>query len=69
MKSMQKQTLATFFIYGENYDVDGWFDENTPNDRFDFYDVFDKNGTCLNEGEAYYEFPTYEEIRELIDNQ
>lgn len=68
MKSMQRQTLATFFIYGKSYDIDGWFDEDTPDDVFDFYDIFDKNGTCLNEGEAYYKFPSYEEVRELIDN-
>lgn len=69
MKSMQRITLATFFIDGNDYDIDGWFDEDTPTDGFDFYDIFDKQGTCLNEGEAYYQFPTYDEVRKLIDKE
>ncbi|NBP04361.1 MAG: hypothetical protein EBU90_30625 [Proteobacteria bacterium] len=29
-----------------------------------FYHVYDKTGTCLNEGNPFYQFPTWEEVYE-----
>jgi hypothetical protein len=30
--------------------------------RVSFYDVYDKNGVCVNEGNPFYQFPTWEEV-------
>jgi hypothetical protein len=27
-----------------------------------FYDVYDKNGVCVNEGDPFYTFPTFQEV-------
>jgi len=31
----------------------------------DYYEVYDENGNCLNEGEPLYDCPTVELIKEL----
>lgn len=30
--------------------------------KVDFYDVYDDSGLCVNEGEPFYKFPTWQQI-------
>lgn len=30
--------------------------------KVSFYDVYDNSGLCVNEGEPFYEFPTWQQI-------
>jgi hypothetical protein len=32
------------------------------NRNVSFYDVYDKNGMCVNEGDPYYQLPTWQDI-------
>lgn len=41
-----------------NYDKTGCYDEP------EFYDIFDAHGKCLNLGEPYEDFPTWQEVYE-----
>lgn len=64
---MGNQIICTYYINGQQYDVVGCFDKDTPQDEFDFYDIYNTKGQCLNEGEPLYEFPTYKEIIDFLD--
>ena len=64
---MGNELKATYYILGKQYSIIGCWDKETPKNEFDFYDVYDKDGTCINEGEPFYEFPTYAELREYIE--
>jgi hypothetical protein len=44
-----------------NYD--SWEDYDKRN--VSFYDVYDKNGFCVNEGDPFYELPSWETIRKF----
>lgn len=62
------QHLATYYYVGRIVSVYGCYDSDTPDGTFDFYDVHDnKTGACLNEGDPYDEFPTWWDVRELLD--
>ena len=50
---MGNQIVATYEIDGRKVDVVGCWDDQTP-DFFDFYDLYDEHGTCLNEGDPWY---------------
>jgi len=40
---------------------DSWYDMDNRNVAF--YDVYnDKTGECVNEGDSFYEFPTWQEV-------
>jgi hypothetical protein len=43
---MGNETVATYVIEGRKYDVVGCWDEETPQGRYDFYDVYDDRGQC-----------------------
>jgi hypothetical protein len=36
--------------------------ESYDNRKIDFYDVYTENGECVNEGEPYFEFPSWDDI-------
>jgi hypothetical protein len=36
--------------------------EDYDNRKVDFYDVYDNSGLCVNEGEPFYEFPSWQDI-------
>ena len=36
--------------------------EDYDNRKVDFYDVYDDSGLCVNEGEPFYEFPSWQDI-------
>jgi len=48
---------GVFDIYA-CYDSDLDYD----NRNVSFYDVYDKAGRCVNEGDPFYQFPTWEEV-------
>ena len=51
-------------IYDETFSVYGIY--NDDNNYFDYYDVFDENGNCVNEGSPFYQLPTVEQIKEIL---
>ena len=61
------QLLATYHIGNGKYHVFGCWDEETPEYEFDFYDVHDEKGNCINEGDPFYEgLPTRDEVKALL---
>jgi hypothetical protein len=64
---MGNEVVDTFAIGGVPYDVIGCFDGETPENEFDFFDVFETtSGMCLNEGEPFYHKPSKAEVEELV---
>lgn len=39
--------------------------ENYDNRKVDFYDIYDKSGLCVNEGEPFFDMPSWNLIYEL----
>jgi len=66
---MKRQHLAYYWVFGKSYDIDGCWDEETPENQFDFYDVFDIDGNCLNEGSPFYEWPTWDAVKSLVEGR
>jgi hypothetical protein len=59
------EKVATYVMDDVLYDVfacyDSWADMDTRN--VSFYDVYNqKTGACVNEGDPFYEFPTWDDI-------
>ena len=66
-KSMTEQVAS--YIYDKNisygiYNVFACYNslEDYDNRKVDFYDIYDNSGLCANEGEPFYEFPSWDEI-------
>lgn len=51
------KNYGVFDIYA-NYETRRDFD----NRNVSFYDIYDKDGVCVNEGNPFYQFPTWEEV-------
>jgi len=64
---MGNENIAIYYIFGKKYYIIGCWDNDTPKNKFDFYDVDDENGNCINEGNPFYNFPSYNELREFIE--
>jgi len=59
--------LIAIYVYGKTrYYIYGCWDKETPENIFEFYDVYDVDGNCINEGEPFYELPTREDILEFL---
>lgn len=65
---MNDEHVATYIYdpslpYGV-YEVYACYD--SPHDRYkrnvSHYDVYDKHGGCVNEGDPFYEMPTWQEV-------
>ena len=57
-------------VRGYDIDVYGCWDERKDYNngkRADFYDIYDQDGTCLNEGDPIYRKPTRSEVEELVE--
>ena len=63
---MSSQVICTYYINGEQYDVIACFDTDTPKNYFDFYDLYNTSGECLNEGIPFYKLPSYREVIEFL---
>lgn len=46
---------------------DSWEDYDKRN--VSFYDVYDKSGQCVNEGDPLYSFPTWDFVRTYYRNE
>lgn len=64
---MGNELVAIYFICGKKYSVFGCWDNETPEYTFDFYDVHDEDGICINEGEPFWEMPNRAELKEYIE--
>ena len=64
--SLGNETVETVEVLGVSVDVVGCWDEETPEGKYDFYDLFVK-GECVNLGEPCYERPTKEDIRAFLE--
>jgi len=63
---MGNEMLAIYIIGFEKYTVYGCWDNDTLELEYDFFDVYDENGECINEGNPFWEFPTRQEIKEYV---
>ena len=64
---MGNQAVGLYWICGQEYTIYGCWDKDTKENCFDFYDVYNAEGICINEGEPFYKFPTWEELKEYLN--
>ena len=53
-------------IDGVKVDVYGCWNRDTPENEYDFYDLY-VDGQCINLGEPCYEKPTEDDIRAFLE--
>ena len=59
------ERVATYIMDDVQYDVYACYDSERDMDtrNVSFYDVYNANtGRCVNEGDPYYEFPTWQNV-------
>jgi len=56
-------TIATYKVDGRGIDVIEQEEEGTGDP---FYDLFDEDGSCLNEGDIFWDLPSIEEVKEYL---
>lgn len=59
------ELVATYVMDDVSYDVyacyDSWSDMDVR--KVSFYDIYnEKTGECVNEGDPFYNFPTWQEV-------
>jgi hypothetical protein len=71
---MGRETVDEFVYKGRCIQIDGCWDEQTPEGTYDFYEIWDVTGQpwnqsfCLTEGcEPFYERPSRREIIEFLE--
>ncbi len=64
---MGNELIAKYYINGKSYDVYGCWDKETAEGKFAFYDVYDFEGNCINEGDPFYKEPHREDVKEIIE--
>jgi|TARA_Y100000296_G_C4973588_1_gene157118 hypothetical protein len=69
---LHQDTVATYTINGQRIDVDlCWQGKGPKQDDDRFYDLYDKDGTHLNEGEPLHDdgegVPTVEAITDILN--
>ena len=62
---MGDEKLAIYYYNHKSYYIFGCWDKETPENTFEFYDIYE-GGDCVNLGEPFYEFPTRDEIIEFV---
>lgn len=68
MGAIGSELVTTITIDGYSYDIYGCYDGDTPENEFDFYDVYTADdGMCQNEGDPFYEKPSESDIKEIHD--
>lgn len=66
---MGNELVATYYYNHKSYDVYGCWDKETPENEFDFYDLYrveDGTSTCINEGDPFFVLPTRDEVIEYV---
>jgi len=71
---MNQETITTYNINGETIDVVlCWQGKEPEDDDGRFYDIYDDEGHCLNEGEPWHDdgkgIPSVSDVRWLIENR
>jgi len=61
-------SVETRVVDGVVVDIVGCWDNQTPENEYDFYDLF-VDGECINLGEPCYEKPTDDDIRAFLELQ
>ena len=66
-KTTTEQVASYFYDKNSSYGIYNVFAiynslADYDNRNVDFYDVYDDSGLCVNEGEPFYEFPTWQQI-------
>ena len=59
------ERVALYFMDDIQYSIYACYDSQRDMDKrtVSFYDVYnDKTGQCVNEGDPFYEFPTWDDI-------
>ena len=65
---MGSELVCVFFVDSAKYYLWAYYDcmNDYDNHKVGYYDLFDENGSCLNEGDPYYEFPSYKDIYDFV---
>lgn len=63
--SAGNELVKTEVVDGVKVDVYGCWDSETPENKFDFYDLY-VGGECINEGEPCYTKPTKKDIKAFL---
>jgi len=58
-------TVATHKVNGLEVDV---IEQEEVDTGDPFYDLFDEDGSCLNEGDIFWEQPTLEEVKAYLSS-
>lgn len=66
MAGSTSETVRTVTVDGTDLDVVGYYDSDTNDTGFDFFDVFDTDGACLNVGAPFFEPPFDDEVADLL---
>jgi len=64
---MGSEIVATHSVNGQAVVVYGCWDEDTPDEQYDFYDIYNTAGDCLNIGEPFYDVPSPLMILEFLN--
>ena len=64
--SLGNEHVAWFDAGGRVVEIVGCWDGETPENKYDFYDLL-LDGVCINLGEPCYEYPTEEDIRAFLE--
>jgi len=64
---MGNQLMAQYYVLGNVYNIYGRWDKETPEYEFDFYDIFNEQGYCINEGNPFYTFPSWKKVYEYVE--
>ena len=65
---MESEIVGTYYIGDQKYYLYGAYKDMTPENEYDFYDIYDSNGICLNEGDPFWEIPPPMEMQEYIQS-
>lgn len=69
MAKLHQETVATYVLDGKRVDLDLCWKGDVPDlDKDRFYDLYDKDGNCLNEGSPWHDddngIPSEADVRE-----
>jgi len=63
---MGNELVGSVTVNGIEVDIVGCWDNETPENQYDFYDLF-VDGECINLGEPCYEYPTTDDIEAFLE--
>ena len=59
-------TVRQIEVDGTLYDIVGYVNPEKPEAGYDFFDLFDSDGFCLNEGDPFFTLPNEDEVRAYL---